>query len=153
MYQPFEDFYRLLQDMHENCKDQIAGLAQDELDWFPGDGMNSMTVLVVHIAGSERFWIGDIVMREPSGRDRDKEFVTSGLSEQALIGLLDASLADVGNAFDKLNVDELAGTRLSPRDGREYSVLWSIAHVIEHTALHLGHIQITKQLLELKEGI
>jgi hypothetical protein len=70
-----------------------------------------------------------------------------------LIGLLDASLADVGNAFDKLNVDELAGTRLSPRDGREYSVTWSIAHVIEHTALHLGHIQITKQLLELKEGI
>jgi uncharacterized damage-inducible protein DinB len=151
MKQPFEDFYKLLEDLHENCKDQIAGLAQDELDWSPGTGMNSIAVLVVHIAGSERFWIGDTIMREPSGRDREAEFVTSGVSEQALVDLLDTSLAYIGGAFDRLDVEVLAENRISPRDGREISVARTIAHVIEHTALHLGHIQITKQLLALEE--
>jgi uncharacterized damage-inducible protein DinB len=151
MRQPFEDFYKLLQDLHESCKDQIAGLAQDELDWSPGEGMNSIAVLVVHTAGSERFWIGDTIMREPSGRDREAEFVTSGKSEQTLVDLLDASLAYIGGAFDRLDVEVLAESRRSPRDGREISVARTIAHVIEHTALHLGHIQITKQLLVLEE--
>ena len=151
MKQPFEDFYKLLEDLHENCKDQIAGLAQDELDWSPGTGMNSIAVLVVHIAGSERFWIGDTIMREPSGRDREAEFVTSGVSEQALVDLLDTSLAYIEGAFDRLDVEVLAENRISPRDGREISVTRTIANVIEHTALHLGHIQITKQLLALEE--
>ena len=149
MKQPFEDFYKLLEDLHENCKDQIGGLAQDELDWSPGTGMNSIAVLVVHIAGSERFWIGDTIMREPSGRDREAEFVTSGVSEQALVDLLDTSLAYIEGAFDRLDVEVLAENRISPRDGREISVARTIAHVIEHTALHLGHIQIGRELWEL----
>jgi uncharacterized damage-inducible protein DinB len=151
MKQPFEDFYKLLEELHENIKDQIAGLAQDELDWSPGQGINSIAVLAVHIAGSERFWIGDTIMREPSGRDREAEFVTSGKSEQALVDLLDASLGYIEGAFGKLDVDVLEEMRISPRDGREISVARTIAHVIEHTALHLGHIQITKQLLALEE--
>ncbi len=150
MKQPFEDFYKLLEELHENIKDQIGGLAQDELDWSPGQGMNSIVVLAVHIAGSERFWIGDTIMREPSGRDREAEFATSGVSEQALVDLLDASLAYIEGAFGKLDVDVLAEMRISPRDGREISVARTIAHVIEHTALHLGHIQITRQILALE---
>jgi hypothetical protein len=90
-------------------------------------------------------------MREPSGRDREAEFVTSGVSEQALVDLLDTSLAYIEGAFDRLDVEVLAENRISPRDGREISVARTIAHVIEHTALHLGHIQITKQLLALEE--
>lgn len=150
MHQIFEGFYKLLQDLHENYKEQIAGLAPEELDWSPGGGMNSIAVLVVHVAGSERFWIGDTVMREPSGRDRDAEFVASGMSGQALVSLLDASLAYIEGAFGKLDLEVLAESRTSPRDGRDISVARTIAHVIEHTALHLGHIQITRQLLELE---
>ncbi|PKO22446.1 MAG: hypothetical protein CVU38_09480 [Chloroflexi bacterium HGW-Chloroflexi-1] len=30
--------------------------------------------------------------------------------------------------------------------GRQVTVRWGILHVIEHTALHLGHMQITFQL-------
>lgn len=151
MKQPFEDFYKLFEELHENVKDQIDGLTPEALDWSPGHGMNSIAVIVVHTTGSERFWIGDTVMREPSGRDREAEFVTTGMSEQALVNLLDASLAYIKGAFDKLDVDLLAESRISPRDGSEISVTRTIVHVIEHTALHLGHIQITKQLLTLEE--
>ncbi|HJW84059.1 MAG TPA: hypothetical protein VJ754_07125, partial [Anaerolineae bacterium] len=31
-------------------------------------------------------------------------------------------------------------------EGRSVPVRWSILHIIDHTALHLGHMQITYQL-------
>ena len=37
--------------------------------------MNSMNVLVVHLIGAERYWIGDVIAGEPSGRDRESEFM------------------------------------------------------------------------------
>jgi hypothetical protein len=113
--------------------------------------MNSIAILAAHIAGAERYWICDVVMGESSGRDRDIEFATTGVSEDILSGLLDTTLGCVREAFDRLAADQLADVRISPRDGREYTVAWSIAHVLEHTALHLGHIQITKQLLKSRE--
>ncbi|MCA9947468.1 MAG: DUF664 domain-containing protein [Anaerolineales bacterium] len=36
---------------------------------------------------------------------------------------------------------------------REVPVRWGILHVIDHTALHLGHIQITAQLWQGGQAI
>jgi uncharacterized damage-inducible protein DinB len=142
-----EAYLDVLTILHEGCREQISGMTQEALDWRPGADMNSLAVLVVHITGAERYWIGDVVMGEESGRDRNSEFLTAGLSEDALAALLDGSLDYVRKAFDGLSVEQLAEVRISPRDGREYTVAWAIAHVLEHTALHLGHMQITNQLL------
>ena len=136
----------ILETLHESCQAQISGMTQDALDWRPDDGMNSIAILAAHIAEAERYWIGYVVMGEASGRDRDQEFVTTGVSEDALSDRLDSALAYVREAFKRLTTDHLAEVRISPRDGREFTVAWSIAHVLEHTALHLGHMQITKQL-------
>ncbi len=38
--------------------------------------------------------------------------------------------------------------RTDPRDGREYTVAWALFHALEHTALHLGQMQLTRQLWE-----
>ena len=46
--------------------------------------MNSLCVLVVHVCGSARFWIGDVVLGESSNRDRASEFVARGLSKDEL---------------------------------------------------------------------
>lgn len=147
----FEDYFDVLELLHEGCQAQISGLTQNELEWRPYESMNSIAILAAHIAGAERYWIGDVVMGEASGRDRDMEFATTGVSEDILSGLLDTTLGYAREAFDRLAADQLADVRISPRDGREYTVAWSIAHVLEHTALHLGHMQITKQLLKSRE--
>lgn len=144
----FEAYYDVLEALHEGCQAEISGMTQEELDWCPDDRMSSIAILAAHIAGAERYWIGDVIMGEPSGRDRDKEFATTGVSEDILMGLLDSALDYTRKAFDRLDADQLADVRISPRDGRTYPLAWSIAHVLEHTALHLGHMQITKQLLK-----
>lgn len=45
---------------------------------------------------------------------------------------------DYLNRLDELHTD----------DGQKFSVSWSLLHVLDHTAIHLGHIQLTRQLWE-----
>jgi uncharacterized damage-inducible protein DinB len=148
MDQIFIDYLDLFAQLHANCKDLISGLPQQSLDWRPGEDMNSLCVLVTHLTGAERYWVGDVAMGEPSGRNRDDEFLAKEMSAEKLIKKLDDSLAYIQAAFERLMVDDLSKTRVSPRDGREFSIGWAISHALEHTALHVGHIQITRQLLE-----
>jgi uncharacterized damage-inducible protein DinB len=138
------DHFRLL---HESCKAAMSDLEPDSLDWTPGEEMNSIAVLMTHIAGSERFWIGDIAMQEPSGRDRPAEFLVKGKDAAQLIGLLDSALTYIQGAFERLTMEDLGQARTSPLDGKSYDVIWSIGHSLTHTALHVGHIQLTRQLL------
>ena len=75
----FEDYLDRLGHLHEDCKLAIEGLSQDALDWKPGPSMNSIGVLIIHLIGAERYWFGDFIMKEPSGRNRDQEFQSNGL--------------------------------------------------------------------------
>lgn len=144
----YQALFDVLETLHESCRAQISGLGQDELDWRYSEEMNSIAVLAAHIAGSERYWILDVVMDESTGRDRESEFATTGVSSHALKQQLEEALADARSAFNRLDASQLTEMRTSPRNDRKYTVAWAIAHTVEHTALHLGHMQITRQLLK-----
>ena len=62
----FENYLDLLQDCHNGILQALEGLPQSALDWVPGQDMNSIAVLLAHITGSERYWIGDIAAQESS---------------------------------------------------------------------------------------
>jgi len=113
--------------------------------------MNSLGVLVVHVAGAERYWIGDVVAHEPSGRDRAGEFRAQGLGAEALQQRLMDSLAYIRGLLEGLTLQDLADVRASPRDGRPFTVGWALAHTLEHTAVHTGHIGLTRQLWEQRK--
>ena len=142
-----ESVLDVLEDLHSDVKKQISGLTQDELDWSPGDDMNSLAVLTAHVAGSERYWISDVIMQEVSGRVREEEFATLGTTEDALSKQLDSVLEYIREAFDRFAPDQLSQVRTSSQGDREYTVAWAIAHVLRHTSLHVGHMQITRQRL------
>jgi hypothetical protein len=141
-----EDYLERLQALHADIERAIEGLPQAALDWVPGPDINSLCVLVVHATGAERYWIGDVVGRDPSGRDRAAEFRVYGLNEAALKKRLDDTLAHSRGVLEGLTLQDLGTPHVSPRDGREFTVAWCLAHALEHTAIHLGHIQITRQL-------
>jgi len=126
----------------------IDGLPPSALDWVPGPDMNSLAALAVHVAGAQRYWIGDVVGRDPSGRDRAAEFQVRGLDATALKAHLAESLAHSRGVLEGLALSDLDAVRVSPRDGRKFPVPWCLAHALEHTALHLGHMHITRQLWE-----
>ena len=114
--------------------------------------MNSISVLLAHITGSERFWIGDIAAQEPSNRDRDAEFRVRGVDADVFRKRLADNLEYARNVLEKMSLQDLETSRVRPSDGREFSVAWALLHALEHATLHLGQIQITRQLWEQMES-
>lgn len=143
-----EDYMERLESLHADIHRTIDGLSIAALDWTPGSDMNSLAVLAAHIAGSERYWIGDIAGNDPSGRVRETEFQTLGVEEPNLTARLEAALAHSRTVLERLTLAELEVKRTNPGDGRQYTVAWALFHTLEHTALHLGQMQLTRQLWE-----
>lgn len=141
----FAEYLVRLEALHNTIKMALEGLPPAALDWQPDPQMNSIAVLVVHVAGAERYWIGDVAAQEPSGRNRAAEFETEGLGSEALIERLDNSLAYARTALAGMSSDELGERRSSSRHDRSYTVAWSLLHALEHTAVHTGHIEVTRQ--------
>jgi len=144
----FSDHLHNLKEIHDDIRKTIHGLPQETLDWVPGDEMNSITVLVIHSLGAERYWIGDVVAGEPSGREREAEFKVHGMTEDELLQKMGEMEAFIAKALEGLSIEELEEKKISPRNGREVTVGWALCHALKHTALHAGHIQITRQAWE-----
>ena len=147
----FEDYLSMMEERHTEILKALDGLPAEALDWVPGPDMNSISVLVFHTAGSERYWIGDVVAQESSNRDRDAEFKVKGVGVDVLKKRLNDNLVYVRKTLEKFTVQDLGEERIAPRDGRKGTVGWGLLHALEHMTLHLGQIQITRQLWEQKK--
>ena len=144
----FQDYFDHLQKLHAEIEQVLDGLPKDALDWIPGEDMKSIGILAAHVAGAERYWIGDVIGGVSSNRNREAEFMTRGLDGAALKEVLNSSLVYSRAVLESLKIVELHDVRTSPRDGRQFSVGWVLNHALEHIAIHLGHMQITRQVWE-----
>ncbi|MBE2224301.1 MAG: DUF664 domain-containing protein [Anaerolineae bacterium] len=148
----FVDYLNRLEAMHQGAKEAITGLPPEALAWVPGPEMNSFTVLVVHLAGSERFWVGEMAGQELAGRVRPEEFAATGLTEAELVQRLDESLAHSQQVLSNLLLTDLDKMHMSSVHGDAYRVSWSLMHNLEHVALHVGHMQIMRQMWQMGNG-
>jgi uncharacterized damage-inducible protein DinB len=146
MIELFAAYLKQLEALHADMNDAIRDLPVEALNWSPGPGMNSVAVLAAHTAGSERYWIGDVVARDDSHRDRAAEFLTQAGNAAELIGRLEAALAHSRNALGQLSLESLDEKRLAPSDQREVTVAWALVHALEHVATHLGHLQLMRDM-------
>jgi uncharacterized damage-inducible protein DinB len=143
----FKDYISLLQERHKEILDALEGLPSEALDWMPGPDMNSISVLVVHLTGAERYWIGDVAAQNPSDRDRDAEFRVHNVDVEILKKRLADNLEYARSRLSHFTIEDLQTTRVT-RDGRNQTVAWALLHALEHATLHLGQIQLTRQLWE-----
>ena len=150
MEQFFIDYLERLTDLHDDIQQAIVDLPVEALDWSPGDGMNSMAVLVTHTMGSERFWLGDVAVGKSSGRVRAREFTVNNLTVSDLQQLLDETLTFAKETVAALSFELLDELRDSPYHEQPFTVGWCLLHALEHTAVHLGHIQLMRQLWEMR---
>ncbi len=148
----FEEYLTVLETCHKNILNAADGLPQSALNWKPGPDMNSIAVLIYHLTGAERFWIGDVVDQTPSGRDREAEFKVSNVGLETLRDRLNKSLDYIRGAVEKLSLAGLAERRLTP-DGRTVTVSWALLHAVEHASLHLGNIEVTRQMWQASQSI
>ena len=76
----YDDLLNRFSELHTDIGKAVDGLPFEAFDWVPGPEMNTIAVLVVHLTGAERYWIG-VALNEPPERDREAEFRVHGLSE------------------------------------------------------------------------
>jgi uncharacterized damage-inducible protein DinB len=145
----FDDLFNRFSELHTDIEKTVGGLPIEALDWIPGREMNSIAVLVVHLASAERYWIG-VALNEPPDRNREAEFRTEGLSADELKAHLTSTDEYTRKSLARLSLPDLETVRLSPRNDKTFTAGWCLAHALEHTALHTGHIQLTRQLWEQK---
>jgi uncharacterized damage-inducible protein DinB len=144
----FDDLFDRFHELHNDLLKAIEDLPDEALDWVPGPDTSSINILVIHLTGAERYWIGAVALKEPTDRVRAKEFQVRGLSA----GDLKKRLVDEDDfckkAIKQFSLEDLQEIRTSPRDNKTFLVGWCLAHALEHTALHLGQLQLTRQLWE-----
>ena len=140
-----------LQEMHQQYIEYMDGLSPDELDWSPGPEMNSLCVLAVHVTAAERFWIG-LGIDDVSRRDRPAEFLASGYELAALRDLFADNIAFYEEAFKgqdgKRLREVLDVSHYMDRPSQEVTRGYALLRGLDHTAEHLGHAGMTRQLLE-----
>lgn len=148
MEQYFADCYEHFSSLHKEIKKSISGLSVEALDWVPAGNTNSINVLVVHLTEAEKFWAVSVAGNQPSDRVRDEEFEAQGLSEHELVERLDETLSAIQHAFESFTFQELQDLRTSEERDMTVTMGWAILHALEHSAMHIGHIQMTVQLWE-----
>lgn len=147
----FASALRRLEEMHQEYYDYMDGLSTEELDWSPGPEMNSLCVLCVHVTAAERFWIG-LGIDEVIERNRPAEFQASGFELEALKARFAANLAFYRDAFEGQDGQRLAEvvdvSHFMERPSQLVSRGYALLRGLDHTAEHLGHAGMTRQLLD-----
>ncbi len=142
-----EHYAQALQRLHTDAAAVLEHLPAAALNWRPLEGdesTNSLAITLAHMAGSERFWVGEVAGGQPAHRDREAEFHVQAASAEELLALLDQALAVTQAALSRLAPAALDET-VTTRD-RTVTRRWAVLHAIEHLAVHLGHMQLTRQL-------
>jgi hypothetical protein len=147
----FTDLIDRFAELHADLAKAVDGLPVEALDWTPGPEMNSICVLVVHLTGAEHYWLCDVAWGEPSGRVRAEEFGVHGLTAEELKTRITAADVCTRKALAKFSLGDLDAERKSSRNNKAFRVGWCLMHALEHSSLHLGHVQLTRQLWEQKK--
>src|SRR5262245_7743357 len=138
--QLFADYLQRLEDLQHRLHKEVRDLPAVAMDWSPGPEMNSVAVLLAHIAGLLKEGI-DIALDNPPGRVRAQEFQTRGMLSTEMLRRLDAVMDYARGGLPRLGLEDLDQERMD-EDG-PVTCGWALLHALEHAYLHLGHLQLT----------
>ena len=139
-----------LQHLRESAIFKVQGLGADQLRWRPAPTANSLGVIVVHLGYAERLWLRAIFAGETMDmgwRTRMFELPDEwGVDEVVAFYRAETARADTvlagAASFDLPSAGDLRPTTLR----------WAVYHLIEETARHVGHMDLTRELLDGSVG-
>jgi uncharacterized damage-inducible protein DinB len=139
-----------LQHLRDSAVFKLEGLDPQQLRWRPSPTANSLGVIVVHLGYAERLWIRAIF----AGEEMDMGWRThmfelpDGWGYEEIVGFYREETARVDAVLDRATSFDLP----SAGDLRPTTLRWAVLHLIEETARHAGHMDITRELLDGSTG-
>ncbi len=139
-----------LRHLRDSAIFKVEGLTPEQLRWRPAPTANSLGVIVVHLGYAERLWLRAIFAGEPMDmgwRSRMFELPDDwGVGEVVDFYRAEFALADA--VLDRADTFDLP----SAGDLRPTTLRWAVSHLIEETARHVGHMDVTRELLDGSTG-
>jgi len=139
-----------LQHLRDSAIFKVEGLDPAQLRWQPSPTANSLGVIVLHLGLSERLWLRAIAAGERMDMAwRSHMFeLPEGWGMAEAVAFYREESARVDAVLDQ----ESSLDRPSRGDFRPTTFRWAVFHLIEETARHVGHMDITRELLDGSVG-
>ncbi len=137
----------------------MDGIPEEDLNsWKPvaaregGHEMNTFAAMAIHVASAGEFMTLHAVGGAPSNRNREGEFLATGTLAD-IRARYDAWLDGLHTLLERLTEDDLNAPTTEPRYiERGWPAAEVLLHALDHTALHVGHMQVQRQLWEAERG-
>lgn len=146
----FLDYYR------ETMIGKLEGLSEQQARWRPAATANSLISMVQHLAYVENWWFRVCFAGEPETYvfpedDPDADFRVP--DERTISDVFALYREEYARANDVIkaarSLDEFSA--IAAR-GERRSLRWILLHMIEETARHAGHADITRELIDGSVG-
>lgn len=132
----------------------LDGLTEAQLNWRPSAAEgNSAYAIATHTLGNARAWVLGIACGQEMRRDRPAEFAATGADASRVREQLASLTAQIATALEAMTPDQLERRFVPPQElwgggnpAHEITPRYALLHVIEHASLHLGHIELTRDL-------
>lgn len=133
--------------------DSLEGIPDEALGtWVPdaarngGGEMNTFAAIAIHTVSAARWMLEHQVLGDAVDRDREAEFHATA-TQAEIRALYDSWLTDMRAdlaRLDGIDLSQMPPT-IRPNHPDWNRAAW-LLHMIEHTGLHAGHLQIQRQL-------
>ena len=139
-----------LQHLRDSAIFKLEGLDAEQIRWRPAPSANSLGVIVVHLGYAERLWIRAIFAGEPMDMEWRRHMfdLPDGWEYDEIVAFYKEETARVDAVLDRAASFDLP----SAGDLRPTTLCWAVLHLIEETARHAGHMDITRELLDGTTG-
>ena len=128
---------RLVNEFPAQVEKCLDVLSEDDLWWRPHEQANAVGNLVLHVAGSNRYFLEHVIGGAPAVRDRDSEFAErAGRTKSDMRQIWSDVAGRVDKVLQALTPDRLAQVTSE----KNKSVAEVLLHVTHHNALHIGQI-------------
>jgi uncharacterized damage-inducible protein DinB len=137
---------RLVKDYPGQINVCLEALSDEQLWWRPNEKSNSIANLVIHLAGSNRYYFDHVVGGQPDQRHRDAEFAArGGQTKASLQKFWSESVSATERTLEGFDPGRLM--EQTDRSGKLTTFAQILLHVSHHNAVHMGQIVfIAKQL-------
>ncbi|WP_029105320.1 DUF664 domain-containing protein [Mycobacterium sp. 360MFTsu5.1] len=136
--------------------DVLTALGDDLANRRPDlPGANSCYAIVNHCIGVVDYWAGSFIAGQRIPRDRDSEFTATGRVDELLTRLTAlqqrfpgwVEVAVTEGIRDRELADGVRGGTTRAAVLATASPEWTLLHILHDIAQHVGHLEITRDLL------
>jgi uncharacterized damage-inducible protein DinB len=139
-----------LTHLRESAIFKLEDLDDHQLRWKPTASANSLGGIVIHLGYAERQWLRAIFAGEEMDMSwREHMFdVPEGWSVDDVVAFYRTEIAAADAVLDRADSLDLA----SLAEIRSTTLRWIVTHLLEEIARHVGHMDITRELLDGRTG-